>query len=65
MGLRLASFFESNQKLYSFQGFLDSDDSLLVDPKGRLLPGTCEQIKRASENNIKEVYVYPPYELHI
>ena len=57
MGLRLASFFESNQKLYSFQGFLDSDDSLLVDPEGRLLPGTCEQIKRASESNIKEVYV--------
>lgn len=58
MGLKLASFFESNNKQYSFQGFLDSDDdSVLVDPEGYLLPGTCEQIKRASEKNIKDVYV--------
>lgn len=58
MGLRLASFFESNKKQYSFQGFLNSDDeSIFVDPTGRLLPGTCEQIRRAAENNIKDVYV--------
>jgi len=57
MGLRLASFFESNKKQYSFQGFLDSDDSLLVDTDGHLLPSACEQIRRASENNIKDVYV--------
>jgi putative colanic acid biosysnthesis UDP-glucose lipid carrier transferase len=58
MGLRLASFFETNKNQYSFQGFLDADDdSTLVDPSGNLLPGTCEQIKRASEKNIKDVYV--------
>ncbi|NEU09987.1 undecaprenyl-phosphate glucose phosphotransferase [Flavihumibacter sp. R14] len=58
MGLRLAAFFESNKKQYSFQGFLDSDDdSILVDPSGQLLPGTCEQIRMASERNIKDVYV--------
>jgi putative colanic acid biosynthesis UDP-glucose lipid carrier transferase len=58
MGLRLASFFESNKKQYSFQGFLDNEDeSILVDPSGRLLPGTCEQIRKASEKNIKDVYV--------
>ena len=57
MGLRLASFFESNNKQYSFQGFLDADDSLLVDTDGHLLPATCEQIRRASENNIKDVFV--------
>jgi len=58
MGLRLASFFESNKKQYSFHGFLDSeDDSVLVDPSGHLLPGTCAQIKKASERNIKDVYV--------
>lgn len=57
MGLRLATFFESNKNQYSFQGFLDSDDSLLVDTSGHLLPATCERIRRASENNIKDVFV--------
>ena len=58
MGLKLASFFESNSKQFSFQGFLDNDhDSVMVAPDGHLLPGTCEQIKRASEKNIKDVYV--------
>jgi putative colanic acid biosynthesis UDP-glucose lipid carrier transferase len=58
MGLRLAAFFETNKNQYSFQGFLDADsDSMLVDPMGNLLPGTCEQIKLASEKNIKDVYV--------
>jgi putative colanic acid biosysnthesis UDP-glucose lipid carrier transferase len=58
MGLRLASFFESNKKQYSFEGFLDSnDDSILVDPSGHLLPGACDQLRLASERNIKDVYV--------
>lgn len=56
-GIRLASYFESNRKHYSFQGFLNCDDKLFVDAGGNLLPGTAEQIRIASERGIKDVYV--------
>ncbi|MDB5012304.1 MAG: Undecaprenyl-phosphate glucose phosphotransferase [Daejeonella sp.] len=57
MGLKLASFFEDNKKQYSFKGFLDENDSLFVDPAGNLLPDACQQIRKAAENEISEVYV--------
>jgi putative colanic acid biosynthesis UDP-glucose lipid carrier transferase len=57
MGYRLASFFEFNKKQYAFHGFLDSEDSMYVDQSGCLLPHASEQIKKAAQNNIREVYV--------
>jgi putative colanic acid biosysnthesis UDP-glucose lipid carrier transferase len=57
MGLRLASFFEGNNKQYLFKGFLDPEHSYYVDKSGTLLPAVSEQIKNAAANNIQEVYV--------
>lgn len=57
MGYKLASFFEDNKKQYSFKGFLDENDSLFIDPAGNLLPDACQQIRKAAENEISEVYV--------
>jgi len=57
MGLRLASFFEGNNKQYLFQGFLDPEHSYYVDKSGTLLPAVCEQIRKAAANKIQEVYV--------
>ncbi|WP_256009998.1 undecaprenyl-phosphate glucose phosphotransferase [Desertivirga xinjiangensis] len=54
--LRLATFFEKDTH-YNFEGFLDQDDYMFVDNNGQLLPAACEQIKRAADNGIKEVYV--------
>lgn len=55
-GLRLASFFESNNN-YSFEGFLNEENGLYVDEEGKILPSASEQIKVAAQNKIKEVYV--------
>lgn len=57
MGFKLATFFEDNKQQYSFKGFLNENDSLFVDPEGNLLPDTCQQIRKAAENEISEVYV--------
>ena len=56
-GFRLARYFETNPKQYCFEGFLDNENSFFVDGGGNLLPGTSEQIKKAAELGIKEVYV--------
>jgi len=55
-GIRLAAYFEKNQH-YNFEGFLDHDSQLFVDNSGNLLPAACEQIKKAADSGIKEVYV--------
>ncbi len=55
-GIRLAAYFEKNQH-YNFEGFLDHDSQLFVDNNGNLLPAACEQIKKAADSGIKEVYV--------
>lgn len=55
--LRLASYFEKNQKVFDFGGFLNDDNELLVDPTGNILKRTCDQIKGAAEKGIKEIYV--------
>lgn len=57
-GIRLAAFFEGNSSQYAFQGFLEeNDDAFYVDGSGHLLPGVCEQIRKAAASNIQEVYV--------
>lgn len=55
-GLRLASFFESNNN-YSFEGFLNEENGLYIDAEGKILPSATEQIRVAAQNKIKEVYV--------
>ena len=56
-GNRLATYFQENQSTYRFEGFLNSENSLFVDVFGKIMPGTCEQIKQAAERGIQEVYV--------
>jgi putative colanic acid biosynthesis UDP-glucose lipid carrier transferase len=56
-GLRLASFFEKNDKNFSFEGFLNEENGLYVDEEGRILPSATEQIRVAAESGINEVYV--------
>lgn len=58
MGIRLATYFEGNDRQYAFQGFLEEDDdSYYVDDSGNLRPGVCEQFRKAAASNIQEVYV--------
>ncbi|HEY1006607.1 MAG TPA: undecaprenyl-phosphate glucose phosphotransferase [Sphingobacteriaceae bacterium] len=57
-GIRLAAFFEGNNRQYAFQGFLEEhEDACYVDGAGNLLPAVCEQIRKAAARNIQEVYV--------
>jgi putative colanic acid biosysnthesis UDP-glucose lipid carrier transferase len=55
--LKLASYFQQNRKQYDFGGFINEDTTQYVDPTGKVLMGTCEQIRKAAENGIKEIYV--------
>jgi putative colanic acid biosynthesis UDP-glucose lipid carrier transferase len=56
-GNRLATYFENHQAKYRFEGFLNSENPLFVDVFGKIMPGTCEQIKQAAARGIQEVYV--------
>ncbi len=57
MGLQLADFFEKNNNSFYFQGFLDDNDGLAVDDKGRVFQSASEQIRHAANKGIQEVYV--------
>ncbi|MEJ5961911.1 undecaprenyl-phosphate glucose phosphotransferase [Pedobacter immunditicola] len=56
-GNRLATYFKQNQSTYRFEGFLNNENALFVDVFGKIMPGTCEQIKQAAARGIQEVYV--------
>mgnify|MGYP003945780885 CR=1 FL=1 len=57
VGLRLATYFETNQSNYKFEGYLNNGNSLFVDDAGKLLPGTCEQIKQAAAKGIHDIFI--------
>lgn len=56
-GLRLAAFFEKNKSTFSFEGFLDGEEGLYVDEKGKILPSASEQLREAAQSGVNEVYV--------
>lgn len=55
--LQLASFFEKNQKLYNFAGFLNPVISLPENGTDHLTPVIKDQMKQAADTGINEVYV--------
>ncbi|MBC7915379.1 MAG: undecaprenyl-phosphate glucose phosphotransferase [Pyrinomonadaceae bacterium] len=54
-GLRLAAFLEQ-QSSVNFVGFL-GEEGFYVDPSGQLLPAASEQLRKAANAGVKEVFV--------
>lgn len=57
MGYRLADFFEGNKDMYTFRGFLDTNETQFSGQKNESSVTISAQLKHAAENNIREVYV--------
>ncbi|BAV04296.1 putative colanic acid biosysnthesis UDP-glucose lipid carrier transferase [Filimonas lacunae] len=58
MGMKLANYFEGKQKMYSFEGFFDIDDSggYAINEDGRIVGAIDQCIDFAIKNEIREVY---------
>lgn len=55
-GLRLAAILQSSQT-YKFEGFLDPEEGQVVDHQGHLIPSICQEIEKASNRGVKDLFV--------
>lgn len=56
-GTRLASYFKQHDKQYKFEGFLEDNYSKLIEKDGAIMVSTGDQIKKAADSGITDVYV--------
>jgi Undecaprenyl-phosphate glucose phosphotransferase len=54
---KLASYFRNNKNNFLFKGFLKDTEEVTIDQNGEMVPASCDEIRRAADMGIKEVYV--------